>query len=336
MKTSITRRDLLKSIPILSAGLWASSNNLANLLAQNKLQNGEILNRVKPDYFRKKKKYAKVFGSKMAYFESGKGDPIIFLHGNPTSSFLWRNVIPHIEKSGRCIAPDLIGMGDSEKLSGDDSSRYYFAEHYKYLEKLLKKIGVKKNVTLVVHDWGGSLGFEWASRNSEKVKNIVFMETFIISQNAQNTPTAVSDWFKAFRTTEREKDVLENNFFVEQVFLRQFPNMPEDEKAEYRRPFSEKGEARRPTIVFPQQVPLGGEPQDVHERISKHLEWMAKNDIPKLFIKGEPGGLISRGRENICRAWKNITEVSVKGNHYLPEESPREIGQKIADWLLKK
>ena len=324
MKEKISRRKLLQ---ILASVLL---NNSVSIFAQNSFFANLPMT---PIEFRKKKKFAKVFGSKMAYYQSGKGNSIVFLHGNPTSSYLWRNVIPHVEKLGRCIAPDLIGMGDSDKLTTTGASRYYFGEHIKYLEELLKKIGVTKNVTLVVHDWGGSLGFEWAKRNAAKMKGIVFMETFIVSQNAQNTPPAVSNWYKAFRTDEREKEVLENNFFVEQIFLRQFPNMSEADKAEYRRPFLEKGESRRPTIVFPQQVPLDGDPKDVHESVTAHLDWMAKNDLPKLFIKGDPGGLIQGGRERVCRAWKNVTEISVKGNHYLPEESPAEIGRAIANWL---
>ncbi|MEW6127962.1 MAG: haloalkane dehalogenase [Acidobacteriota bacterium] len=323
----------------MATAISVYSSGSAKVFAQENISVSRDLANIKlrttPSEFIKKKKFAKVFGSKMAYFESGKGNPIVFLHGNPTSSFLWRNVIPHVEEFGRCIAPDLIGMGDSDKLAPSDASRYHFAEHYNYLEELLRKIGVEKNVILMVHDWGGSLGFEWASRNPEKVKGLVFMETFIVSQNAQNTPPQVSNWFKAFRTPEREKQILEENYFVEKVLLRQFPKMSDEDKAEYRRPFLEKGEARRPTIVFPRQVPLDGEPKDVHEKVSAHLEWMAKNDIPKLFIKGEPGGLIQGGRERICRAWKNITEVSVKGNHYLPEESPVEVGQAIAEWVEK-
>lgn len=328
MKKQLTRRELLKSIPVIATAFSTGWGNPFNL----PVSEGSIT----PNEFRKKKKFAQVFGSKMAYYQTGKGNLIVFLHGNPTSSYLWRNVIPQVEKFGKCIAPDLIGMGDSDKLTPSDATRYHFAEHFKYLEELLKKIGVKKNVTLVLHDWGGSLGFEWASRNAEKVKGIVFMETFIVSQNAQNTPPQISGWFKNFHTPEREKEVLENNFFVENVLLRQFPQMSEADRAEYRRPFLEKGESRRPTIVFPRQVPLDGEPKDVHERVSAHLEWMAKNEIPKLFIKGEPGGLIQGGRERIVRNWKNVTEVSVKGNHFLPEESPGEIGQAIAGWIVKK
>lgn len=325
MKLQITRRELLKSIPVIAtavSSVWSDSS-------------GFFPPSQTPEEFRKKKKFSRVLGSRMAYYQTGKGDPIVFLHGNPTSSYLWRNVIPHVAKLGNCIAPDLIGMGDSDKLSPSNATSYRFSEHYRYLEELLRSIGVKKNVTLVLHDWGGSLGFEWASRNAAKVKGIVFMETFIVSQNAQNTPPQISGWFKNFHTPEREKEVLENNFFVEQVLLRQFPKMAEEDKAEYRRPFLRSGEDRRPTITFPREVPLDGEPKEVHDRVSDHLEWMSKNEIPKLFVKGEPGGLIQGGRERVCRAWRNLSEISVKGNHYLPEESPNEIGKGIANWMAK-
>lgn len=281
------------------------------------------------------KRFISVLGRKMAYVEAGRGDPIVFLHGNPTSSYLWRNVIPAVEKQGRCIAPDLIGMGDSDKLTSGGQDRYSFAEHKKFLAELLDKLKVKKNVILVVHDWGGSLGFDWAMNNEKAVKGIVFMETFVVSQNSSNTPKEALDWFRFFRTDEGKTKVLDDNHFVEHVFLRQFPKMSEKDKAVYRKPFIKAGESRRPTLVFPQQVPIDGDPKDVHQAVSEHLEWMAKNDIPKLFVNGEPGALISRGREEGCRRWKNITETSVEGLHYLPEESPKEIGQAISEWLRK-
>lgn len=324
MKRLISRREVIGSLPAVAVVAACARKNFANPTWQDDLT---------PSEFRSKKKFVEVFGSQMAYYGRGKGDPIVFLHGNPTSSFLWRKVIPHLVGSGRCIAPDLIGMGDSSKLTPSNSSRYHFVEHYRYLEELLEKVGIKRNVTLVLHDWGGSLGFEWAMKHSDKVKRIAFMETFVVSQNLQNSAEQEMNWFRSFRTEKIEADILEKNLFVENVLLRQFPNMPESEKNEYRRPFSEAGESRRPTVSFPQQVPINGEPKEVHERVLVHLDWMSKNEIPKLFIKGEPGGLISRGREKVCRAWKNVTEVSVKGNHFLPEESPDEIGRAIANWL---
>ena len=316
------RREMLKMMSTFGAA-WLMQNIIFAQISKQPL--GDF----------KKKKFAKVFGKKMAYVEAGKGDPIVFLHGNPTSSYLWRNVIPAVEKQGRCIAPDLIGMGDSDKLKPSGETRYHFVEHRKFLAELLKKLKVKRNVILVVHDWGGSLGFDWAMNNKKAIKGIVFMETFIVSQNSSNTPEETLEWFKSFRTEEGKKKVLEDNHFVELVLLRQFPNMSEEDKTVYRKPFLEAGESRRPTLVFPQQVPINGKPKDVHQAIIKHLEWMAKNDIPKLFIKGDPGALISRGREKVCRKWKNITEVEVKGLHYLPEESPKELGQAISEWLEK-
>ncbi len=281
------------------------------------------------------KQFIGVLGRKMAYVEAGRGDPIVFLHGNPTSSYLWRNVIPAVARYGRCIAPDLIGMGDSDKLKTGGDTRYHFAEHKKFLAELLNKLKVKRNVILVVHDWGGSLGFDWAMNNPNAVKGIVFMETFVVSENSSNTPKETLDWFRAFRTDEFKKKVLDDNHFVEHVFLRQFPDMSEADKAVYRKPFLKAGESRRPTLSFPRQVPIDGDPENVHETVLRHLDWMATTEIPKLFIKGDPGALISRGREEVCRKWKNVTEVEVKGRHYLPEESSTEIGRAISEWIRK-
>ncbi len=281
------------------------------------------------------KRFSRVHGRRMAYVQAGKGDPIVFLHGNPTSSYLWRNIIPAVAEHGRCIAPDLIGMGDSDKLDPSGPGRYSFDEHKRFLAGFLQDLKVRRNVTLVVHDWGGSLGFDWAMNNEKAIKGIVFMETFVVSQDSSNTPKETLDWFRAFRTDEFEKKVLEDNHFVEHVFLRQFPDMSETDKTVYRKPFLKAGESRRPTLTFPRHVPINGDPKDVHETVVRHLDWMAKNDIPKLFIKGEPGALISRGREEVCRKWRNITEVEVKGRHYLPEESPNEIGQAISGWMRK-
>jgi len=283
---------------------------------------------------RRSKKFARLGdGVQMAYRETGAGDPIVFLHGNPTSSHLWRNVIPHVSGLGRCIAPDLIGMGDSDKLQGSAPGVYSFAEHAGRLEELLDLIGVRENVTLVLHDWGGPLGFDWAARSPSRVKAIAFMETFVVSPNDDNTPGYSLEFFTRFRTPEAERAVLEENLFVEMVLLRQFPNMSDSDKEEYRRPFLQAGEARRPTLEWPRQVPINGVPHEVHEALTRSLTFMAQTPIPKLFIRGTPGGLINNGRESVCRAWPSVTERVVAGVHYLPEEQPHEIGQYIADWI---
>lgn len=288
-----------------------------------------------PEDFRKGKKLARVFGSTMAYYEVGAGPPVVFLHGNPTSSYLWRNVLPHVEGHGRLIAPDLIGMGDSAKLEQGGLARYRFSEQMRFLEELLRVLRVEGEVVLVLHDWGGSLGFEWAYRHANEVAAIAFMETFVVSQTAENTPDWVRAWYTSFREPEKEAAVLSDNAFVERVLLGQFPNMSEEDMGEYRRPFVEPGEGRRPTVTFAQQVPIDGEPREVDERVRAHLAWMASNGLPKLFVRGDPGALISGGREGVPRGWKNVEEVVVPGRHFLPEESPEAIGAALASWLRR-
>lgn len=314
--TLITRRQ---------AGLGAACVSLSIGRARLDLPQG--------DTFRRSKKFVRLNdGVQMAYVEAGSGAPIVFLHGNPTSSYLWRNIIPYVSRLGRCVAPDLVGMGDSDKLQNSGPGIYTFAEHRRRLEEFLDRIGVRENVTLVLHDWGGPLGFEWATRHPAQVKAIAFMETFVVSMNDANTPSFSLEFFRRFRRPEAEHEVLDENAFVETVLLRQFPDMSEDDKAEYRRPFLQAGEGRRPTLEWPRQVPINGDPVDVHEAFSQGLGFMARSAIPKLFIRGDPGALISNGREAVCRAWPSVSERVVSGRHYLPEESPDEIGRHLADW----
>lgn len=274
-----------------------------------------------------------VLDSRMACIDEGHGDPIVFLHGNPTSSYLWRNVIPHLRGSGRCVAPDLVGMGDSDKLPGTGHERYGFLVHRRYLEALLSQLGVERNVTLVLHDWGGPLGFDWAMRHPRALRGIVFMETFVVAQDDANTPRQVQQFFLDYRTDAGARSVLDDNQFVERVLLGQLPHLAEEDRQAYRRPFLQPGEGRMPTLAWPRQVPINGQPADVAAQAHAHLAWMAHTPTPKLFIRGEPGGLIRMGRERVCRAWPNTTEVVVPGGHYLPEHSPDAIGKAIANWL---
>lgn len=284
--------------------------------------------------FRAAKQFATTEGGlRMAYFEAGGGAPIVLLHGNPTSSYLWRKVIPYLTGLGRCIAPDLIGMGDSDKLPNSGPGSYTFFEHSRRLDSLLDAAGAHRDVTLVLHDWGGPLGFHWAMRNEARVKAIVFMETFVVSQNDANTPAFAMQFFQHYRTPAGERDVLENNAFLETVLLRQFPNMAEEDRAEYRRPFAEAGEGRRPTLEWPRQVPINGEPADVHEVTLRFLRFMSETQIPKLFIRGDPGALVQGGRERIPRAWPRVTETVVSGRHFLPEDAPDDVGLTSAAWL---
>ncbi|MEX2250194.1 MAG: haloalkane dehalogenase, partial [Parvibaculum sp.] len=268
------------------------------------------------------KKSVTISGRAMTYVEMGKGDPIVFLHGNPTSSYLWRNVMPHLKDQGRCIAPDLIGMGDSDKLEPSSAERYTFREHRRFLEAFLDAVGVAKNVTLVIHDWGSALGFDWANRNRTAVDGIAYMEGIV-------RPLAWSEWneaargiFKGFRSAAGEEMILERNLFIEAVLPGSILRKLTPEEMEvYRRPFREPGEDRRPTLTWPRQIPLDGAPEDVTEIVQSYAEWMAANELPKLFVNAEPGAILIGPQREFCRSWKNQTEVTVKGSHFIQEDS---------------
>jgi haloalkane dehalogenase len=271
----------------------------------------------------------------MAYVETGAGDPIVLLHGNPTSSYLWRNVIAYLAGLGRCIAPDLIGMGDSDKLPDSGPKSYTFVEHRRYLDALLESLAVRERVTFVVHDWGSALGFDWANRHRDAVKGIAYMEALVRAFSWADFPAEARPMFEGLRSPAGETMVLEQNMFVERALpgsiLRQ---LGEDEMAEYRRPFLEPGEARRPTLTWPRQIPIDGEPADVDMIVRDYSDWLATSQLPKLFIKGEPGAILSKGPiVDFCRGWPRQKEVSVPGVHYLQEDSADAIGQAIADWL---
>jgi haloalkane dehalogenase len=280
------------------------------------------------------KQEVRIRGKSMAYVEVGAGDPIVFLHGNPTSSYLWRNVIPHLEGRGRCIAPDLIGMGDSEKLDAPGPGSYRFVEHREYLDDLLFELGVTSDVSFVVHDWGSALAFDWSNRHRGAVKGIAYMEAIVRPVTWEEWPEAATRVFQGFRSAAGEEMVLQNNVFVERVLpgsvLR---GLGEEEMAVYRRPYTQAGEDRRPTLTWPREIPLSGEPEDVVAIVRDYADWMASNDLPKLFINADPGAILTGPQREFCRAWKNQTEVRVPGIHFIQEDSPDEIGRAIADWL---
>lgn len=280
------------------------------------------------------KKTARALDHTMAYVEVGTGDPILFLHGNPTSSYLWRNIIPHTETLGRCIAPDLIGMGDSEKLENSGPDRYLFTEHARFLDALLDELDVTRNVTLVVHDWGSALGFHWAERHRERIKGIAYMEAIVAPLTWEDWPPPVKPVFQGFRSPAGESMILENNAFVEQVLpgavIRE---MTDAEMEVYRRPFTEAGESRRPTLSWPRQIPIEGEPADVTEIVKGYGEWLAGSPIPKLFINAQPGAILRGPQREFCRSWPNQREVEVAGSHFIQEDSPDDIGTALATWI---
>ncbi len=281
-----------------------------------------------------KKKTVKVLGKKMAYIEMGVGEPIVFLHGNPTSSYLWRNVMSRVIDLGRCIAFDLIGMGDSDRLDDSGPDRYTFAEHSRYLDAAIDALGLEERVALVVHDWGSALGFHWANRNREAVRGICYMEAIVRPVSWEEFPADARSVFEGFRSPAGEQMVLERNLFVEAVLpgsiLRKLSDAEMDE---YRRPFTEPGESRRPTLSWPRQIPIDGEPGDVVAIVQDYAGWLSVSDIPKLFVNADPGALISGNTREFCRAWPNQTEITVKGSHFVQEDSPHEVGDALRRWL---
>ncbi len=281
------------------------------------------------------KRKIEVSGKQMAYVEMGEGDPIVFLHGNPTSSYLWRNIMPHVKELGRCIAPDLIGMGDSDKLDELGPERYTFVEHRRYVDAVLEALGVNENVTLVIHDWGSALGFDWARRNRAAVKGICYMEAIVRPLTWDEFPTAARATFEQFRSPAGEAMVLDNNVFVEGVLPGSILRELDDaEMAVYRRPFLNAGEDRRPTLTRPRQIPIDGEPADVVEIAQAYADWLSTDaSLRKLFINAEPGALIKDTLRDFCRSWPNQTEVTVAGAHFIQEDSADEIGAALAAWM---
>jgi len=283
------------------------------------------------------KRYATVLGKRMAYVDVGEGDPIVFLHGNVTSSFMWRNVIPHLENVGRCIAIDNIGQGDSEKLRPSGPGSYRLAEHQRYIDGLLAALGIDRNVTFVVHDWGSQLGFSWAYHHPDAVKGIAYLQALVGDFSWDQWPAEVQALFRRFRSPEGETLVLEQNFFVERILPAMvMRKLTEAELDEYRRPFRNPGEDRRPTLTWPRELPIEGEPADVLAIIERNSAWLGATPIPKLFINAEPGAVLVGRHREICRAWPNQTEVTVRGLHYLHEDSPDDIGAAIREWHVAR
>jgi haloalkane dehalogenase len=280
------------------------------------------------------KKFVEVDGRRMAYIDEGEGAPIVFQHGNPTSSYLWRNVMPACRGFGRLIACDLIGMGDSDKLHPSGPDRYTYEEQRKFLFALWEKLDLGKDVVLVVHDWGSALGFDWANQNRDRVQGIAYMEAIVMPLAWSDFPESARDTFRAFRSPAGEDLILRDNAFVERVLPQSMMRKLADaEMAHYRKPFTNPGEDRRPTLTWPRQAPLDGEPPEVVHVVSEYSRWLAQSRVPKLYIHAEPGAL-DRGRpREFCRTWPNQTEVTVKGIHYVQEDSPAEIGAAVADFV---
>ncbi len=279
------------------------------------------------------KQFIDVNGLHMAYVEMGEGDPIVFQHGNPTSSYLWRNIMPALASQGRCIAVDLIGMGDSDKLGDSGPDRYRYVEHRDFLFAAWEKLGISDRVTLVIHDWGSALGFDWAHQHPDSVLGIAYMEGIVRPVTWDTWPDAARNIFKAFRSDAGEDMVLENNVFVERVLPGSVMRKLSDaEMAVYRRPFENSGENRRPTLTWPRQIPIDGDPADVHDIVQGYSDWLRTSAIPKLFINAEPGAILTGPQREFCRAFANQAEVTVAGIHFIQEDSPDEIAAAILAW----
>jgi haloalkane dehalogenase len=272
-----------------------------------------------------------VLDSEMAYVDVGRGDPIVFLHGNPTSSYLWRNVIPHVAGHGRCLAPDLIGMGASGKLAG---CAYRFADHARYLDAWFDALGLGRDVTLVVHDWGSALGFHWAARFPERVKALAYMEAIVRPLTWAEWPENARGIFQGMRSPAGETIVLEKNVFVERILpgsvLRR---LGDDEMRVYRGPWLASGESRRPTLTWPREIPIEGEPADVVAIVERYARWLTTTTTPKLFVNADPGSILVGAQREFCRTFPNQREVTVRGSHFVQEDSPSEIGQALARFL---
>ena len=273
--------------------------------------------------------------SLIAYHERGEGAPVLFLHGNPTSSYLWRDVIPELQGRGRLIAPDLIGMGDSGKLSDPGPDTYRFATHRNYLGAFIDAvIGSTERILLVIHDWGSALGFDWANHHRDRVRGFAYMEGIVRPiAGWDEWSKAATPIFQGFRSEKGEEMILDRNMFVERVLpgsvLRK---LSEAEMAEYRKPFPNRGD-RWPTLTWPRQIPIAGEPADVVQIVADYSQWMAENDIPKLFVNAEPGAILIGAVREFCRGWKNQVETTVPGSHFIQEDSGAAIGREIAGWM---
>jgi haloalkane dehalogenase len=276
------------------------------------------------------RKRLNIDGVEMAYVDVGAGDPIVFLHGNPTSSYLWRNIIPHLSGLGRCLAPDLVGMGDSGRTP--DGS-YRFVDHARYLDGWFDALGLKRNVTLVIHDWGSALGFHWAHRNQSSVKGIAYMEAIVRPVSLAEWPEAARKVFMGMRSPAGDEMVLKNNVFIERILPGSVVRkLGEDEMTAYRKPYLEPGESRRPMLTWPRQIPIDGDPADVTAIVKEYGEWLSQSPLPKLFVNAEPGAILIGPQREYCRQWPNQSEVIVRGSHFIQEDSPHEIGGAVAGW----
>ncbi len=281
-------------------------------------------------------KYQEVAGRRMAYIDEGEGDAIVFQHGNPTSSYLWRNVMPHLEGLGRLVACDLIGMGASQKLSPSGPDRYNYAEQREFLFALWDALNLGDRVVLVLHDWGSALGFDWANQHRDRVQGIAYMEAIVTPMAWTDFHHSVRSVFQGFRSPEGERMVLDQNVFVEGVLPGAIRRRLSDEEMDhYRRPFVDPGEDRRPTLSWPRNIPIDGEPAEVVALVNEYRGWLEESDVPKLFVNAEPGAILTGRIREYVRSWPNQAEITVPGVHFIQEDSPHEIGSAVAQFVRR-
>jgi haloalkane dehalogenase len=272
--------------------------------------------------------------STMSYVDDGVGKPVVFLHGNPTSSYLWRNIIPHVSSNYRCLAPDLIGMGAS---GPSETGKYRFTDHAVYFQTWMDSLELSEKVVLVGHDWGSALIFDWASRHQDYVEGIVYMEAIVRPLTWDEWPEAARRIFQGIRSEAGEELILEKNVFIESILpasvIRDL--LPQEMDA-YRRPFQNPGPSRMPTLAWPREIPIGDHPPDMVRLVDGYANWLAISNIPKLFINATPGSILTGRQREFCRSWSNQIEISVPGRHFIQEDSPHEIGRAIRAWLDTK
>jgi haloalkane dehalogenase len=279
------------------------------------------------------RKRVRVLDTEMAYVDAGQGDPVVLLHGNPTSSYLWRNVIPDIEPVARCLAPDLVGMGDSGKAPGGS---YRFVDHARYLDAWFEALGLTRNVTLVGHDWGSALAFHWARRHPDRVAGLVYMEAIVRPLTWGEWPEKARSIFQTMRSPAGEEVVLQKNVFVERILPASvMRKLTGEEMERYRRPFRDPGESRRPTLTWPREIPIDGQPPDVVAVVAEYARWLERSDVPKLFVNAEPGSILVGAQRDFCLGWPNQREVSLPGLHFVQEDSPVAIGRAIAEFVAR-
>lgn len=274
-----------------------------------------------------------VLDSHMAYTETGSGPvPVVFLHGNPTSSYLWRNVIPHVAGAARCLAPDLIGMG----ASGRPDIAYRFTDHVRYLDAWFDALGLG-DVVIVGHDWGGALGMDWAARHPGRAKGIAVIETFLRPLRWTDYPPQGEQVFRSYRSQEGERLILEENRFIEFNLPRGVvTGLALADHDVYRATYPDPA-SRKPILAWPREIPIDGEPADVTARVEAYGRWMSSSpEVPKLIMTVDSGPG-SAPAETVTWAAETFASVEVesvgKGGHHAPEDQPDAIGTAVARWL---